>query len=286
MKPSKETVTTLSNASIERFLVSLSENGMSDNTMKAYGSDLRGLLWWTGQQTKKSSLPVEQFETTAAQWLNATRKEAAPKTTARRLTSLRSWATWAGMPDALQDYSAPTPARAIPHPVPEGIEGVLAMIAAARNKREAALAAMCGLVGLRVGSARTVRPTQFDTSSPDGVLLRLRVKGDREHIVPISATAWAHIAPAVAECVVAGRTEVVGYSDRHARALLTQMARRARLRRPVASHDLRAAFGTAAYERSGDLRAVQELLGHASSHTTEVYTAVPLAKMRKAGEVA
>ena len=46
------------------------------------------------------------------------------------------------------------------------------------------------------------------------------------------------------------------------------------LSRRVASHDLRATFATAAYNKSLNLRAVQRLLGHASSAQTEVYTGV------------
>jgi len=62
--------------------------------------------------------------------------------------------------------------------------------------------------------------------------------------------------------------------------MITLLGERAGLSRPIASHDLRATFGTAVFNKTGNLRTAQELLGHSSSATTEIYTGVDLKQMR------
>lgn len=153
------------------------------------------------------------------------------------------------------------------------------MLELAKNNRQRALVALCGLAGLRVAEALSVTPMWFNTGD---MTLTIRGKGDKTRVVPLSARAWQEIAPAVSDAILDGRVTVVDYKDRFARTLIRNLGKRAGLRRPVASHDLRATFATAAYDRSLDLRAVQELLGHANSKQTEVYTEVPIHRMRGA----
>ena len=67
--------------------------------------------------------------------------------------------------------------------------------------------------------------------------------------------------------------------DRSARALITRLGERAGLRRAIASHDLRATFATEVYNRTRDMRLVQELLGHSRLSTTQKYTQVSLSDL-------
>lgn len=266
--------TTLTQDLIDSHLSWLTARGRSENTVQAYGSDLRLFLEWAGPDNRLSML-----EPLAQQYLNAYRRTWGPRTTGRRLTSLRSLARWVGQPDALTDYSAPTAARAVPHPLPEGVDGVLRMVGTAHNVRQAALVALCGLAGLRVAEALAVEPTDFDYHE---MTLVVRGKGDKQRVIPISGTCWMHVAPAVGAAVMNGLSTVVGYQDRFARECLTNMAKRAGLKRNVSSHDLRATFATAAYEACKDALVVKELLGHASVETTQVYIGVRMDSMRAA----
>lgn len=209
------------------------------------------------------------------------RKKVAPKTTGRRLTSLRSFARWAGYSNVLSDYAAPTPAKGVPHPLPEGLEGIRKMIDVATNNRQKALIALCGYCGCRVAEALSIQPKDFDFSEMN---LTIRGKGDKTRVVPVSSLAWEVLAVPVTHAFVYGGT-VVGLKDRYARRVITDLGVKAGLKRHISSHDLRATFATAVYDKTLDLRLVQELLGHASSHQTELYTGVSMDNMRKAVEL-
>jgi len=269
-------VTTLSVEAIDQYRQWCIARGRSANTVKAYSSDLKEFLKAAGED---GLIQRDEYEELAMSWLNLTRNIVSPKTTARRLTTLKGFAKWMGLSDPLSDYIAPVPSRTIPHPIPEGPEGVTRMCEQAKNNEQEALVALIGFVGCRVGEALSVTTSSIDT---ENMMLTIRGKGDKTRVVPISENAWRHIAPAF---VVAHRKEdhrLVSYRDRFARQVITNLAARANLKRRVSSHDLRATFATAAFDKTGNIRVVQELLGHANSATTEIYTGVADAQLREA----
>lgn len=180
------------------------------------------------------------------------------------------------------EYSSPTVPKGIPHPLPEGIEGVYRLIEATPDENRKALIALCGLCGLRVAEALAVKPCDFDLNN---MLLTVRGKGDKTRYIPISAKAWTVLQFPVTRAFCNGGLEVVGIKDRFARRVITSLGVKAGLRRSISSHDLRATFGTAVYDQTKDIRVVQELLGHASVTTTELYTGVTQAALRKAVEL-
>lgn len=176
-------------------------------------------------------------------------------------------------------YRTPKPPRATAHPIAEGPNGMVDMIGSAVNDDQRALAILCGFLGLRVSEARSVRISDFDS---DHRTLTVRGKGDKWRTIPVSEYAWGLLES------IRLRSEsdvLVKLGDRGARKAVTSMGKKAHLSRSVASHDLRMTFGTAAYTRTKDLRTTQELLGHASSKTTENYTGITMDAMRKAVDI-
>lgn len=141
-----------------------------------------------------------------------------------------------------------------------------------------ALFAMQGLLGCRVSEARGIVPSDFDFET---MTVRVFGKGQKERYLPLSDDAWKYIAPAYAEAE-AGNSPLISYTDRGARAAVTGMGKKLGLKRPIASHDLRATVATAMYDKTKDVRMVQEFLGHASVETTQIYTKVNMDNMRKA----
>ena len=273
----------LTMTSIENYLANLIANGASEETTRAYRPDLTGALAYVGRTGAPPALDWPTTEAAFKSYLNDNRGTWAPKTTRRRLGTLRSWARYSGAPDTfLGDYRAPIPAPPQPHPIPESIDGVLRMIMSTRNPRHRALCTLTGLMGLRVHEAVDVRPDDFDMAE---MTLTVRGKGSKTRIVPVSETAWKHLHKAYALADANGTT-LVRIGNRGARAAISRHARNAGLSRHVASHDMRATFATAAYRKSKDLRAVQNLLGHADPATTQVYTEVAMTQMRNAAEVA
>lgn len=259
------------------FLSYLTAHGASPETVRAYRSDLAGFMT---EHLALETWPAQ--EVAMASYLTAHRSRLAPRTTVRRLQTFKSWARWAGAPSGfLDDYRAPTPERPTAHPIPEGTDGVLAMIESSANVRHQALLCLCGLMGLRVSEAVAVRPEHVDLEHGR---ITVRGKGDKTRVVPIPRAADPYLRRA---CVIADRLGVslVDRTESGARKSIRRHGVRAGLSGPVASHDLRATTATAAYRRSGDIRAVQEILGHASLKTTQVYVEVTEHDMRAALEV-
>lgn len=258
--------TTLSLEAIDQMRSSLSVRGKAANTVKAYATDLRMLL----MELDRPAIPMEDLEEIGLTWLHENQANLSPRTTGRRLTSLRAFSRWAGYGEYFLDYNAPTPAKGIPHPIPEGMAGVDRLVEVARDERHKALVALCGRVGLRVAEALSIGPGDFGYR-PDATLLTVRGKGDKTRIVPVSIEAWQVLAVPVTRAACDGRVTVVELHDRFARRLITTLGQRAGLSRHISSHDLRATFATAVYNKTQDPILVQRLLGHSSVETTQGY---------------
>lgn len=273
MLANKETILSLD--SIERYRQWCIGRGRSTNTVRAYSADLRAFLTATGGEVAK-----DEYEDLAMSWLNLTRNIAAPKTTVRRLTSLRSFGRWAfDLPSPLSEYIPPVPGKTIAHPIPEGIPGVLSMIDHAKNCEQRALIALGGLAGCRINESLSATLNWINLNE---MTLTIRGKGDKTRTVPIGPQAWQHMQDAYVMAHTKADKRLVSYKDRFARQIVSNLGARAGLVRPVSSHDLRATFATAVYDDTLNLRLVQELLGHASSETTEIYTGIGMASMREA----
>lgn len=225
----------------------------------------------------QEEIPIDSLESYAARWLNETRQTVAPRTTQRRLATVRAFSKAILGTRILEDYSAPTPARAVPHPVAEGIAGVEEMCAKAKGISIPALIAMQGMLGMRVSEARSITSEHIDVRH---MRVTVRGKGDKVRVLPISEAAWKYIAPAY-EYSEANGGPLVQLSDRGARAAITALSRRLGFENDVKSHDLRATVGTELMNRTGNIRVVQEVLGHSSITTTQVYTAVTVDQMRE-----
>jgi len=264
---------------IEKFCDSLIVNGMSENTVRAYRSDLRKLFSQTAGVGFKG--PASIFEKRVALFLNSERTVCSARTVQRYMSSIKTFCNWQGEV-ILKNYKAPKAAAPQPHPIPEGIDGVVAMIRSTRNPRHKALLTLQGLMGLRVDEAINCKPDDFDL---DNMMLKVRGKGDKVRYVPITDTAWKYL-KAAHKLASANKTTITRLSNSGARASVSRHGRRAKLSRHVASHDLRATYATAAYSKTKDIRAVQEALGHASPDTTLRYTKVAENALRAAMEVA
>lgn len=115
------------------------------------------------------------------------------------------------------------------------------------------------------------------------MILTVYGKGDKVRYVPVSGRAWSAVMSAVVECIE-NDDLLCPISDRAARSLVTRLGRVAGLAHEIASHDLRATFATIIQMETKDIRVVQELLGHASITTTQIYTETQMDAMKKAVE--
>lgn len=272
-------------ASIDALRSRLALRGIATNTIRAYTSDLRLFLSGSGVDL----IPEETYEETAALWLQIERARTPPKTLLRRMTSIRCFAREMFGLQVLVDYRGPKAAPNSPHPIPEGMAAVDAMIACASKMEHKTLIALCGRMGCRIQEALDITPDDFDMRAN---VLRIRGKGDVTRFVPISERAWETLAPS-AVVAMAARSTLVPLHERYARKIITDTAARVRLpndegelvplKRHISSHDLRATFATAIYDESnGNIRLVQLLLGHRLVTTTQVYVGIEAAALQEA----
>lgn len=268
-------VTNLSIETIDRFRNWSIGRGQSMQTTKAYSTDLRMFLKAVGE----SSIFLGEMEELSQSWLNLTREASAPSTTNRRLASLRAFSKWAGMPRLLPDYIAPKVGKGIPHRLPDGLADLEKLLAVSKNHSQQALIGLMGYCGLRVNEALDAKCDWFDL---DNMEITVRGKGDKTRTIPVSPRAWSAICMAYAKAFTEGREYIVEYQDRGARKTIESMGKRAKIKRHISSHDLRMTFATIIYDEHLNIRLVQELLGHTSSATTEIYTQVNSREMKKA----
>lgn len=272
-----ETILTLD--SIDQFLSSLSANGMSKNTTRAYRADLMGLL--EGMDPPATDDPKD-FERVVLEYIADQRVGWADSTLKRKLACFRSFGRSHEWDWFLARYKQPVLAAGIAHPIPEGVEGVIRMIECSKKPVHKAVITLTGLCGLRVGEALEIRPSMIDE---DSMTMKVHGKGNKTRTIPIDDFAYQQLLPVLLRCWK-NNDLLVPLHERSARRAIKSAAVKAGLSRPVASHDMRMTFGTVAYYNSGgDIRAVQELLGHSSSHTTENYTQVSMDKMRAAANI-
>ncbi len=262
---------------VERFLAS---PGLSEQTRRAYRADLRTLGTWLDGQ------PLEAVDTRAlaeyTAFLGSSRNGArlAPATIGRKLASARALLRFTLGPDRVPDTPfAPRRPRRLPDaPKPREVDGLIEGLAgdgplAIRN---GALVELVYSAGLRSAEAVGLDLGDVDFEQE---LVHVRGKGGKERVVPLGEEAAYRVAvylrdarPALAR----GASDALFLSAR-GRRLDTSTVRRL-LPHP---HRLRHAFATHLLEGGADLRTIQELLGHSSLSTTQMYSHVDATRLRR-----
>jgi site-specific recombinase XerD len=265
-------------SAIDRFLAS---PGLSDATRRAYAADLRDFAGWLGGQgLALDDLDVRVLAAYTAE-LGRARRGLAPTTIARRLSAVRSLARHALGPTRVPDAAlAPRRPRRLPDtPTLSDVE--TAVDSAGRDDgplalRNAALLELVYSCGLRSAEAVALDLADVDL---DREHVHVKGKGDKERLVPLGEeAAWL-----VARWLRDGRPQLArGACDAlflsvRGRRLDTSVLRRL-LPNP---HRLRHAYATHLLEGGADLRTIQELLGHASLSTTQIYSHVDARRLRR-----
>ena len=280
-----------------RWLAYLSaERGMSAKTVEAYARDMRQFLGFLGGHfgrrvtlamlARLAPLDVRAF-------LAARRAHGiGSRSLGRTLAGVRSFARFLeragkGRVGALAGVRAPRPPKTLPKP--------LAIAAAKRVAetelrageerapwilaRDAAVLALLYGSGLRISEALTLRRKDV---AGGGDVITVTGKGNKARMVPVLARVSKLVAEYLALCPYQPAADgplFVGAKGGALSPRVIQLAM-ARLRGALGlpdsatPHALRHSFATHLLARGGDLRAIQELLGHASLSTTQIYTAV------------
>ena len=277
---------------VEAFLEMLvAERGAADNTVEAYRRDLTDMA---GFLTKRGRDPGSARTADLRAYLAAlARRGLAPRTTARRLSALRQFHKFLYSEGLRSDDPAlaidsPRQGRSLPKVLNEG--EVEALLKAARDRKGAEGKRLLALVetfyatGLRVSELISL---PMAVARRDPRVIFVRGKGGRERMVPLSPPAREAL-----EAYIEARSAFLG-RGRSSPWLFPSSSRSGHLTRQrvgqmlkdlaiaagidvgkVSPHVLRHAFATHLLDHGADLRALQQMLGHADISTTQIYTHV------------
>ncbi len=269
------------------------ERGLSDNTVRAYCIDIRSYLDWAAR-SGLDPLQVEyrRFRRYLVE-LNASGYT--PKTVSRRLSAIRTFFKYLNVQNVTQlnpaaATSSPKLGRDLPRKTSDSdIERLLAVCEDDPvGLRDQAFLELLYASGARI--AELARLELADVNFSDASI-RLFGKGSKERIVPLYPVAL----DAVERYMRQGRLILLGETHSNAlfvstrgnamsadslRRVFKQRAAQAGLDPSLHPHDMRHAFATDLVEGGADLRSVQEMLGHASLSTTQVYTHLSLQRMK------
>ncbi len=279
---------------IDEFLVWMAaERGRSANTLAAYRRDLDGYVTWLAEHGH-SLADVDRAALDA--FVGARREVAAPSSVARQLAAMRMlhrFMVEEGMrvDDPTADVNGVRVPAGIPHPLSE--DDVVKLLGSVTgnepiDRRDRALLELLYATGARISEACGLSLGDLDREER---LVRLFGKGAKERIVPYGSAAaraledWlgADGRPRVVPSQWArrGDAEAVFLNTRGARlsrqaawAVVKTAGARVGITDGLSPHVLRHSCATHLLDHGADLRIVQELLGHASISTTQVYTKV------------
>lgn len=285
-------------AAIDGYLTYLQvERGLAPATIRAYRADLTDFAAARGVGRGWSSSPDVALEYLAARTRRGRRGDPglASSSLRRRAAALKGFYRFAfgeGLirVDVAAHVDLPRPSRLLPETLTVAeterlLEAAGGDDGAWKGLRDRALVELLYAAGLRISEATGLDREDLST---DGAFVRVIGKGDKERLVPVGEIALDWLARWVdgpratliaARHVAPDRGGPLFLGDRGRRlarqqawAAVKRSAVRAGLAARVSPHTLRHSFATHLLEGGADLRIVQELLGHASISTTQLYT--------------
>lgn len=282
------------------------ERGRSEHTVRAYRADVVSLLGFLSRDRSDAVLADLDLRVLRA-WLAGQSVSGTARTTlARRTSSAKGFTAWAvrtgRMPvDPGVRLAAPRAHRTLP-PVLRQEQAAEAMVAAESGAaqqdpvalRDRLIVELLYSTGIRVGELCGLDLGDIDH---DRRVLRVLGKGDKERVVPFGRPAEE----AIGVWLRAGRPELANersgdalllgrrggrLGQRQAREVVHDVVQAVPGAPDLAPHGLRHSAATHLLEGGADLRVVQELLGHSSLATTQLYTHVSVARLRAVHEQA
>ena len=282
------------------------ERGRSRNTLRAYRHDLLAYVAWLDA---RSVALADVTEADVADYVGRLRADGrAPASVARALAAVRNLHRFLAEEgrtanDPAVEVAAPRVPSGLPKPLSE--EEVTALLDAVVgnepvHRRDRAILELLYGTGMRISELCGLALGDLD---PDAAVVRVFGKGAKERIVPVGRPALAAVADwrgpsgrprmAPARWARRGDADALFLNQRGGRlsrqagwAIVTRYGTRAGLGDRLGPHVLRHSCATHMLDHGADLRVVQELLGHASISTTQVYTKVSGDRLRTVFESA
>jgi len=262
---------------IDRFLAS---PRLAESTRRSYGFDLRDFGRWLDDRGERLEQVDARMLAAYTTDLGRDRRRLSAATIARRLACVRSFLRFTlGAARVPETPLAPRRARRLPDaPKVAEIENLVRTLAGddALDLRNAALVELVYSTGLRSAEAVALDLGDVDFERE---AVHIHGKGGKERVVPLGEEAASRLARYLRDGrprLAAGACDAIFLSAR-GRRLDTSTLRRL----TPNPHRLRHAYATHLLEGGADLRTIQELLGHASLSTTQIYSHVDAKRLRR-----
>ena len=272
--------------------------GASDATIDAYSRDLLGFLSFQSVHAG-NSLGLEPLRALGLRQMRAWMAEErgrglGARSLARRLSAVKSFYRWWSDhddfdPTAVLSIRAPKYQRPLPRPLSEDAAKDMLETIGQQDARDWVRARDTAIVTLLYGCGlrRSEALGLTGRDLPLGQSLRIKGKGGKEREVPVLPAARDAVATYVDLCPYKAELAEPLFRGIRGGALnprqVAKMVEQARLQLGLPAtatpHAMRHSFATHLLNAGGDLRAIQELLGHASLSTTQAYTAVDTARL-------
>ncbi|KRO49962.1 MAG: recombinase XerC, partial [Actinobacteria bacterium BACL2 MAG-120820-bin50] len=284
----------------------IAERNLSENSIRAYLADLESLLLHINQLGVSEFAQLELNHIRS--WLaNLSTKGAARSSITRRVVSIRAFTYWGARSgwlsrDIGKDLIAPKPERSLPDvlDIESAALAIKALEVRAQEEESASSLRDLALVEVLYGSGiRISELVGLDLGDIDRQRSTIKVmgKGSKERIVPIGQPAltavdnWINNARAELVSQSSGSALFIGsrgkrIDQRVARSVVYQAMEAIGSDKKLGPHTLRHSAATHLLEGGADLRTVQEILGHSSLATTQIYTHVSQERIKKAYEQA
>ncbi|MDP9376188.1 MAG: tyrosine recombinase [Actinomycetota bacterium] len=270
--------------------------GAAERTRRAYGADVGRLATWAmSQQLTPAEIGYRELRRYAA---HLSGQDLAPATVARSLASLRAmFRTLVDFGEVTSNpaelLASPKQPQRLPSTMSAGdVSALLDAIPASTplEARDRALFEVAYASGLRAEELVNLDTTSIDF---DGEQVRVEGKGSKTRFIPVGEPAMRALTRYLERArpaLCAEQDESALFLSKSGRRLSTSdvrrrlktWARRAASQGAVHPHALRHSFATHLLDGGADLRSIQELLGHASLSTTQVYTRVESARLKAA----
>ncbi len=280
------------------------EKGLASNTISAYRLDIEKFFHYLStNQLSLENVTPEQLSSYVA-WLRGmenTEFKIGESSIARNIISIRSYFTYLAKEHKFNNPSSNFKPPKIGKRLPKAltIDQVMSMLNIAGtdliSSRDKALVELLYATGARVSeliNLNTLDISTFDSEAGSTTTVKLKGKGGKERVVPIGSYAVA----AVNDYLVRSRPTLLKVSTQKALFLnqrggrlsrqsawnlVANAAQRAGLSDQVTPHSMRHSFATHLLDGGADIRVVQELLGHSSVTTTQIYTLITIDHLRE-----
>ena len=274
------------------------ERSLSGNSVEAYGHDLEMLTHWL-QEKKISKNPSDLVLKDLQHFIKwITELGMSSSSQARIISGIKAFYKYCLLEDIVKTdpttlLEAPKLKRSLPDTLSfdeiEKIIGAIDLSKPEGGRNKAILETMYSC-GLRVSEVVNLKISQLYLNVG---FIRVIGKGDKERLVPIGSSAIKYINIYLKNirihiAIKKGNEDILFLNRRGSRLsrvmifyIIRDLAREAGIRKTVSPHTFRHSFATHLVEGGADLRAVQEMLGHESITTTEIYTHLDREFLRK-----